>query len=212
MRTKNANKFFILIALLFSFAISFAQPRPQHHENDSMLNHDTAQAATVQSPSTHNGLANQEPVESFPNLHPLVVHFPIVLLIVAAFMQLIAFRINNKSYHSAIAILAMLGAVSAYLAGSVFHAHTVDNLSSKAMELFEQHEFYANLSLWTGLAGALLKTISLFRTNEKWFEALVMLSLAASAVCVSIAGHHGAELVYKYGIGPKGNLLEQHHH
>ncbi|MGY3053109.1 hypothetical protein ACVWYG_001306 [Pedobacter sp. UYEF25] len=33
--------------------------------------------------------------------------------------------------------------------------------------------------------------------------------LLGSAIAVSIAGHHGAELVYKYGIGPEGKKLEQ---
>ena len=46
-------------------------------------------------------------------------------------------------------------------------------------------------------------------------ELIVAVPLIASAVTVSIAGHHGAMLVHMEGIGPMGKGLESvedHHH
>jgi len=47
--------------------------------------------------------------------------------------------------------------------------------------------------------------------QKKWIEVIALLFLLGSAVTVSLAGHHGSELVYKQGIGPKGEKLEQEH-
>ena len=44
-------------------------------------------------------------MEQFPNYHPMIVHFPIVLLVLAAVQQLIGFGVRNKGFHYTILIL-----------------------------------------------------------------------------------------------------------
>ena len=41
-------------------------------------------------------------------------------------------------------------------------------------------------------------------------EAVVFVLLVGASVTVSIAGHHGAQLVHMGGVGPQGQYLESH--
>lgn len=149
-------------------------------------------------------------INYFPNYHPLIVHFPIVLLLIAAAMQIALMFFKNKAFNYAITILTVIGFITGWLAATIFHAHAASNVSPQAMELFEEHEKLAFITIWlSGIASA-FKIIGLF-TTKKWIEVIALLLLLGSAVTVSVAGHHGSELVYKQGIGPKGEKLEQEH-
>ncbi len=145
----------------------------------------------------------------FPSYHPLAVHFPIVLLIVAAIIQLIALFSENKILHYLVAGITIFGFIGAYVASSILHPHTVP-ISPAATDLLESHERFASYTIWlAGLASA-LKLFALFK-KKKVIEIATALILLITAISVSIAGHHGAGLVHKFGIGPKGNYLEQNH-
>ncbi len=155
---------------------------------------------------------NNEPdhINYFPNYHPLIVHFPIILLLVAAVMQITLMFFLNKAYNYAVTILTIVGFVTGLLAATVFHAHAADTVSPQAMELFEEHEKLAFITIWLSGIASLFKIIRLF-IQKKWIEVVALLFLLGSVVTVSLAGHHGSELVYKQGIGPKGEKLEQEH-
>jgi uncharacterized membrane protein len=150
------------------------------------------------------------PVEDFPNYHPLVVHFPLVLLIVAAIMQFGVLIFKSKAYNYAVTALTVVGFLSGLLAAFIFHAHPSHNISAQAHHIFETHEKFAFATLWISGIASVFKIASLF-TYRKWLEIVSLLLLLACATTVSIAGHHGSELVYKQGIGPKGEKLENEH-
>lgn len=150
------------------------------------------------------------PVQDFPNYHPLIVHFPIVLLIIAAFMQIGVLFFTNKLYNYAVTALTVAGFVGALLAATVFHAEPANYINPKAHEIFEMHEKLAFATIWISGIASVFKIISLF-TYRKWLEVVSLLLLLACATTVSIAGHHGSELVYKQGIGPKGEKLKKEH-
>lgn len=150
-------------------------------------------------------------ISTFPNLHPLVVHFPIVLIIIATAFQLLSFFVYRNEFSFATVILLTLGAISTWLASTIFHAHP-EALVGKASEIFETHELMAEFTKWLSTIAIVLKLFSHFFLKRKWWtEALVALLLITSTVTVSIAGHHGAMLVYMEGIGPLGKHLEPHH-
>lgn len=154
-------------------------------------------------------------VDAFPNYHPLAVHFPIVLLIIAAFIQLFSFFVFRKELSWVAMALLATGVIATWLSSHTFHAHP-DELTGRAREIFETHEQMADLTWWFSLAALIGKIISHFFLKRKIvLEIIVSLLLTASAVTVSIAGHHGAMLVHMEGIGPKGDHLEtheEHHH
>lgn len=151
-------------------------------------------------------------VTKFPNYHPLVVHFPIVLLIFAAVFQLLAFLFYKKEMSIAAILLIAVGVVSVWLASNTFHGHAGE-LPERIRAIFEEHERMADYTLWFSAAALAVKIVSHSLLSRRWWsEAAALALLAGAAVTVSIAGHHGAQLVHIEGVGPKGNYLEIHEH
>jgi uncharacterized membrane protein len=152
-------------------------------------------------------------MSEFPSLHPLVVHFPIVLLIVAALTQLVGLFVLKRELGWVTLALVALGLVGAYVSGSYVHPHTTDNLTPRAARWLQEHETYAAYTLWLALAGTGLKAASLFLLRGRWWaEVAVFLVLGGAAGTVSLTAHHGAQLVHLEGVGPQGKYLERHGH
>jgi uncharacterized membrane protein len=143
----------------------------------------------------------------FPNLHPLVVHFPVVLLLVAAALQTV---LVFKDWPQVrwMALVAMAGGFAGGLAAStIFHAMP-KGLPPKAAAIFAAHEQYASYTLWlAGITLLLAGVGEFFQIRRRAYAGLVLASALAAAGAVSVAGHHGAQLVYVEGVGPKGNLV-----
>jgi len=148
------------------------------------------------------------PLEVYPTFHPMVVHIPIVLLLLAALLQLIVFFRPSEPLNWLTLLVALGGSVGAYIAGTYVHPHT-DGLSDAAQMVLETHETYADYTIWLGFAGTILKGITLWRPL-KWVEAFTAIALVGAGISVGLAGHQGGALTYLYGIGPRGAYLEQH--
>jgi uncharacterized membrane protein len=145
----------------------------------------------------------------FPNLHPMVVHFPVALLLVAALAQLVGLFAYRKQMSLITIFLLLGGFIGTLLAGMVFHPHA-GGLTENAQKVFETHEYYAYLTIWLAGIALVLKLISHFTKRKIWAEVIVFLVLAGSAVTVSLAGHLGSQLVFIEEVGPGGNFIEQH--
>jgi hypothetical protein len=75
--------------------------------------------------------------------------------------------------------------------------------------VLEQHDKFAEWTIYSSAIAATLKLVSVFLLKQnRLFEILVFLVLAFSAYSVSEAGHYGSQLVYLEGVGPQGNYLE----
>ena len=149
------------------------------------------------------------PYSEFPNLHPMVVHFPIVLLLLALLAQFIGL-FGFRPQLSWFTLLLLLGGfVGALLASQVFHPHTT-GLPEKIKEILETHEYYANLTTWLAGAAFVFKAISHFTKRKTWAEVIIFLLITGSAVSVSLAAHLGSQMVYIEEVGPGGNYIEQH--
>lgn len=210
---KTKPKFLITMVTLFISIAAFAHEG--HHKKDTTKKDTLTQiVSAMQNDSVmqHEMEEHHEmkAVDAFPNYHPLVVHFPIVLLLMAAIFQLLSFFFYKEELGLVTLILLALGVVSAWLASNTFHAHP-EELTGSAKEIFETHEQMASFTWWFSLTALLLKIPSHFFLKRKWWlESAVALLLITSAVTVSIAGHHGAMLVHMEGIGVKGEHLESH--
>lgn len=147
-------------------------------------------------------------VEDFPNYHPLVVHFPIVLLIFGGLFQVLAFFVYKNELSFAALLLLFAGTVTVWLSSNTFHAHPM-NLPEHVNEIYTTHELMAQYTWWLALAALAAKVVSHFYIKRKWWsEAIVLALLIGASITVSIAGHHGAQLVHMGGVGPKGQYLE----
>jgi len=148
----------------------------------------------------------------FPSLHPLLVHFPIVFLLIAFLMQLAGLFVFREQLTWVSLILLVLGFVGAVAAAYFVHPHTSE-LPERAALVLGEHERYATLSVWLSGIALLLKLVSHFFLKRKfWSELLVAAVMLSVAVSVSIAGHYGAQLVHIEGVGAQGKFLETEHH
>ena len=154
----------------------------------------------------------QPALASFPTLHPLVVHVPIMMLIIAALVQLFSLFVFKRELTWTAWIMLIVGFIGSYASSTWFHAHA-GALPPDTQHLLEEHERYADFTIWLSGAALVFQSFNLFFLKRKlWANLLTALLIVASAVFVALAGHHGAELVHKHGVGAKGYLLEQHHH
>ena len=167
----------------------------------------------------HDQISKEKPLKAdlddFPTLHPLVVHFPIVLLLLAAISQLAGFFVFKNQLSWITLFLVAGGFIGAYVAGSYVHPHT-HGLSEYVERVLAAHENYASYSTWLGGIALLLKAVSHFLLKRKlWGEIVVAVVLIAAAYCVSTAGHYGAQLIHIEGVGAQGKNLDtgkQHNH
>ena len=145
----------------------------------------------------------------FSSLHPLVVHFPIVLLLLAGLTQIASFFLWKKQLDWATLLLLLGGFLGAYVASTFVHPHTT-GLTDAASAVLEKHDQFAYLTIWLSGIGLLLKSVGMFFIKDKvWLEIIIALVLASAAFTVSKAGHYGATLSHIHGIGAQGHFIEK---
>lgn len=151
--------------------------------------------------------------KDFPSLHPFATHFPIVLILLAAvFQAMVTWKTNWKQIQWATLIIMAGAFFSSLAASTIFHAEPSADAPKAAMEMFETHEKYAQLTLWMSGITFLLKSIGIFfKINRRSFEIIVLIAAIIAAVFLSIAGHHGARLTHVAGVGPMGKYLMKDH-
>lgn len=112
-------------------------------------------------------------LDDFPNLHPLIVHFAIVLILVGAVLQLVNVYFMKREIAWIAFAVAASGVVTAILAGTTFHPH-VHELSEHAKQVMGRHDHWAEWTMYLGGAGAVLQGLNLFfLTDKRWAVGLV---------------------------------------
>ena len=140
-----------------------------------------------------------------PNIHPMIVHFPIVLVILAVAADLIHFMRPRTRGLEAIApllyLLGALSAVSAYVSGRL--AATAVFTPGMAHGLVGDHEGWAlaTMSCFV-LVAALRLGIRFTRCANTSGTRMLFLALGlAVLVMVQQTAERGARLVYEQGVG-----------
>jgi len=126
-------------------------------------------------------------------LHPLLLHFPIALVLTAAVAELAAILTHDRAFHvvavanvRAGAVLGMAAAVTGWLLAS---ASVVDDARS-----LEWHRWIGTAAMMATFGAALASAcIDQQRSIVRW---LYRIALFWAAALVSIAGHLGARLVW----------------
>jgi uncharacterized membrane protein len=137
------------------------------------------------------------------HLHPLIVHFPVALIITGFFLDVISLFFNKKEPCLSKAgfylmILGTLAAVAGYLTGEFF----TSEMSGAAGELKERHEVFAKVTMFVMIAASILRIILVLikreNTGLKW---LVFALFFIATISVGYTGFLGGSLVYDFMVG-----------
>ncbi|MES2827454.1 MAG: DUF1549 domain-containing protein [Bacteroidota bacterium] len=127
------------------------------------------------------------------HLHPLVVHFPISVIIIAAILELFTLKNYDSKLRPGIKVLVVIGAVSA--AVSVVFGWILSSGGDYQGSRVDLHK-------WTGIATAILAlftSILVYVITKKKTKLAVWsyrFILFLTAIGVTVAGHLGAELTH----------------
>lgn len=142
-------------------------------------------------------------------LHPLTVHFPIALLLVATLFRLLPLFLRGKWKEQgsflipAYRLLLLLGVVSAWVA--VFTGDLADGIVARVIcdpTVLHSHELFAvftsvvfTLALGVEVALLQMRNKKIFRA----FHGLAIVLLVTGSGTLAYTGHLGASLVYQQG-------------
>jgi uncharacterized membrane protein len=142
------------------------------------------------------------------HLHPMIVHFPIALLIIG-FISDIAGLISKKEFFGKMGfyllILGTIGVVAAYFSGN-FAGEGVEEAGSLEQAL-ETHEHAALLTLWLMTGAALVRIALVWLKKYTGIVRYAAVALFfAGVLSVARTGYYGGELVYKHAAGVQFNI------
>jgi len=136
------------------------------------------------------------------HIHPMLVHFPIALLIAGFFSDVLGLFVKKEFFTRAgfyLLILGTLGAIAAVITGHMAGDGIEAGWLKQAVEV---HEDAGTLTLWLALI------TSAFRIILVWFEkyrgalkAVALVLFLATVLSVARTGYYGGELVYKHAAG-----------
>lgn len=140
-----------------------------------------------------------------PNLHPLIVHFPISLLVAAALVDVAALgKRSSPGIHVAAVLLYVagaLGALAAYATGNQA-AETV-YVPTEAIRTLNQHQDLALYTLLFFAVFAIIRVavVALKRPLSFMVHTLIVMVGIGGQVLVWRTGDRGGELVFAHGVG-----------
>jgi len=140
-----------------------------------------------------------------PNVHPLVIHFPIALLFVAALVDAIALVVREKYpwvQTSSVGLYALgaLGAAVAFLTGR--DASDSVDLPAEALTTLNAHADWALYLVWFAGLYALVRVVALrFDRDQRLIVHLPLAVLGlVGLVLVQQTAERGGQMVYQHGV------------
>jgi uncharacterized membrane protein len=144
----------------------------------------------------------------FPSpLHPAVVHFPIVLLILGMAVAVVAVFVRRWHLPWLVALMLVAGALGAVVATVTGgeDEEMVDESLPNTEQVLEMHEEWGETTRNAAIAAAVLAVAAALTANVRVagrsLSVLTALVALAAAYSVAQAGHYGGELVYRHGAG-----------
>jgi uncharacterized membrane protein len=143
-------------------------------------------------------------------LHPALVHFPIVLILLGAVLAVLAVPLRRLWLTRSVALvlaLAAAGSLAAAWSGEE-DEDVAEHAGGEAERIFEEHEEWGertrNAAILAALAaGCAAVMFSRMPRAGRGMAALTAAIALAASWCVVEAGHYGGMLVYQHGVGMK---------
>jgi uncharacterized membrane protein len=145
------------------------------------------------------------------NLHPMIVHFPIALLIVGCVSDIAGAAFKRDFFSRAgfyLLLLGTLGVIAAYLSGDRAGEGLAEGGALK--QALETHQGAAVLSLWLMTATSVVR---IFMVASKRFTGAVrwipVIMFIVSVLSIARTGYYGGELVFKHAAGVQLSILKE---
>jgi len=142
------------------------------------------------------------------HLHPMIVHFPIALLITGLVTDIAGLFIKRRFFTDAGFYLLLLGAfgmIAALLSGNM----AGDGIAEQGMlkQAVEKHEEAAGLAVWfVGITATVRLLLVLIKKYSGFFRTGILILYFVSVLAVARTGYYGGKLVYQHAAGVQFNL------
>jgi uncharacterized membrane protein len=142
------------------------------------------------------------------HIHPMIVHFPIALLIVGFVFDIISLFFKKDFFSWAgftLLVLGAIGTIAALLSGNLAGSGiTEEGMLKQALEI---HESAAELTIWLVSIAALFRIVIVYlKKYSGALKALSMVLFLASVLAIARTGYYGGELVFKHAAGVELDL------
>jgi len=136
------------------------------------------------------------------HLHPLIVHFPIALLIAGFVADTVYLLYKKEVCLSKVGFYLMLagtlGAVAAVLSGNFF----TEDMTGSVEVIRERHETFANITMYVMIVASLLRIFLVQKGKAESKAALgVYILYLIGVISVGYTGMLGGTMVFNYMIG-----------
>lgn len=147
-----------------------------------------------------------------PNIHPMIVHFPVVLLMIAVLFDIIGLFSTKfdwiKKSSLLLFFLGTIAAVIAFLTGRA--ASDGLNIPINVVTAVNDHADWAEVTLWFFSIYTIIRLLIVFffKSLKKVIVIPVVLIGLLGIYFLYQTGDHGAKLVFGYGLGT-GNIISE---
>ncbi|KRE35331.1 DUF2231 domain-containing protein [Paenibacillus sp. Soil724D2] len=125
------------------------------------------------------------------NLHYIVTHVPIALLVFSFIFDLIALIAKKREWHSAGMLCLVVGALGAI-------ASVLTGPSPWRNPLVVPHEFYAKLTMFLSIVLAIVRVgLLIWKKKELGRNPIYLVGSLAAVILVGYTGHIGGQMVHK---------------
>lgn len=141
-------------------------------------------------------------LRAMPNIHPVLVHFPIAFLWGALLVELLAVWRRRDDWHRVAVVLLYLGAAGAVAAATSgwFAEETVEHTEA-SHEVLELHQA---IMLWMTSITVVLAGIAFFGTGRletRRLQVFLLVGLLVVCLMLLVGADRGGQLVYQFGTG-----------
>ncbi len=139
-----------------------------------------------------------------PNVHPLVVHFPIATLAAAVLADILSTStVTRSSLNPSATGLYIVGATAALIANfSGYYASSTEMVPLGALDTLHAHEDWAFQATWLFVFFASIRLLISYVTPPTRIVRYGALVIALYGLwAIAMTTMHGHRLVFEYGVG-----------
>ena len=136
--------------------------------------------------------------------HPLSVHFPIVLLLMATLFKLVGLWSSKLTWDHGGRLMLLLGVIGVWIA--IYTGNLADGIVSRKLcdpTVLKEHENFAYTTAWIFTAALVIEVLMYYveLLKTRIISAILVVLMLGGTGTLMYVGHLGAELVYQQAAG-----------